>query len=77
MLVGELGRFYRDRPNGGAKYADVVVEQLKLVSTRVPRTAFVSSEGLMDKGDGTHFDTPALREFGKRYAEVYRKLVAK
>jgi hypothetical protein len=34
----------------------------------------VSAEGLTDKGDKTHFDSESCREFGRRYAEAYRKL---
>lgn len=74
VLVGELGRFFRNRPKDGAKYADIVVEQLRLIPSRVPHSAFVSSEGLTDKGDQTHFDTRSLREFGRRYAEAFRRL---
>ena len=42
---------------------------------RVPHTAFVSAEGLRHKGDKVHFDAASYREFGKRYAEAYAKLV--
>ena len=31
----------------------------------------VSSEGLEGKPDGIHYDTPALRELGRRFAEMY------
>ncbi len=37
----------------------------------VARCASVSSQGLVDKGDQTHFDAPSLREFGRRYAEAF------
>ena len=77
VIVGELGRFYRNRPKEGAKYADIVVQQLQLIPGRVPRSAFVSAEGLTDKGDQTHFDTQSLHELGKRYAVAYRKLEGK
>ncbi len=77
VIAGELGRFFRNRPNDGAKYADVVVQQLQLIPDRVPRSAFVSSEGLTDKGDSTHFDTRSLHEFGRRYAAAYLNVDAR
>jgi hypothetical protein len=74
VIVGELGRFYRNRPNGGAKFAEVVNAQLKHIPDSVPHSAFVSSEGLIDKGDATHFDTRSLHEFGDRYAAAFLRL---
>lgn len=74
VIVGELGRFYRNRPNDGAKFADVVNAQLKQIPESVRHSAFVSSEGLTDKGDVTHFDTRSLHEFGARYAQAFLKL---
>lgn len=74
VIVGELGRFYRNRPNDGAKYAEVVIAQLRQVPGSVQHSAFVSSEGLTDKGDSTHFDTPSLHEFGARYAAAFLRL---
>ena len=32
---------------------------------------YVSSENLVATRDNLHFDTPALRAFGQRYAEAY------
>ena len=37
----------------------------------------VSSEGLNDKGDKLHFDTPSQKIFGKRYFEEYRRIIGK
>jgi hypothetical protein len=42
--------------------------------TRVPYTAFVSSESLLHKGDRVHFDAASYRKFGQRYAEAYAEL---
>jgi hypothetical protein len=70
VVLGELGRFYSSR----AKYADVVVEQLKSIPSTVPHSAFVSAEGLTDKGDSTHFDTASLHEFGVRYAAAFLRI---
>lgn len=74
VIVGELGRFYRNRPNDGAKFAEVVNAQLMRIPNSVPHSAFVSSEGLTDKGDSTHFDTRSLHELGGRYAAAFLRL---
>lgn len=75
VVVGELGRFYRNRPNEGAKFADAINAQLMQIPDLVRQSAFVSSEGLTDKGDATHFDTRSLHEFGARYAAAFLRLV--
>lgn len=66
VIVGETGRW---RPDGAAVNA-----ALATVPEHVPHCAFVSAEGLTDLGDKLHFDTPALREFGRRYAKAWREL---
>jgi hypothetical protein len=68
VVVGELGE-YRTTPLNRQ-----MNEQLALVQFSVPRSGFVSSAGLVHKGDGTHFDSPSLREFGRRYALAYMAL---
>jgi hypothetical protein len=70
VVVGELGEF---QP---ATFASVVNEQLATVPLKVPRSAFVSSNGLIHKGDNSHFDTKSLREFGRRYALAFLSLDA-
>lgn len=67
VIVGETGRFRAD----GAP----VNAALATLPARVPGCAFVSAEGLTDKGDKLHFDSPALREFGRRYARAWFALV--
>ena len=68
FIAGELGRY---RP----VYANINVELAKLPAS-VPLTAVVSSEGLVHKGDTTHFDGPSVRELGKRYAAQMLKVQA-
>ena len=70
VVVGELGEFH-----SGA-FDAVVNEQLATVPLKVPRSAFVSSNALTDKGDKAHFDTRSLREFGRRYALAFLSLDA-
>jgi len=66
VIVGETGRF---RPNGAAINA-----VLATIPQAVPRCAFVSSEGLTDRGDHLHFNSASQREFGRRYAAAWLKL---
>ncbi|WP_176954324.1 sialate O-acetylesterase [Niabella drilacis] len=60
FVVGELGR-YRTQYR-------LVNEQLALLPKTVPFTLVVSSEGLVHKGDTTHFDSPSATEYGRRFA---------
>ncbi|MBT8038392.1 MAG: sialate O-acetylesterase [Verrucomicrobiae bacterium] len=48
-------------------------QQIAQLPEKVDRTAFVSSAGLKGK-DRWHFDTPSMKELGKRYAEAMLKL---
>jgi hypothetical protein len=71
FIAGQLGQF-PENPWGEAK--KTVDRAHRELPGRVPRTAFVSSNGLQHKGDKLHFDSASLREFGRRYAEAYFKL---
>ena len=71
FIVGQLGRF------AGAPWNEFKTEVDRAhreLPAKIPRTAFVSAEGLTDKGDKTHFDSESCREFGRRYAEAYLNL---
>ena len=72
FIAGQLGQFEGSPWNDGKQAIDKIYQSLP---TKVPHTAIVSSEGLKDKGDKTHFDAASYREFGKRYFEAYKKLV--
>lgn len=48
---------------------------LRQLAMEVPNCAVASSFGLTMKPDGAHFDSPACREFGKRYFEKYLSLI--
>jgi hypothetical protein len=74
FIAGQMGVF-ADVPWSDAK--KVVDQAHQQLPTRVARTAFVSADGLKHKGDKVHFDSASLREFGRRYAEVYFKLAGK
>lgn len=66
VIVGETGRF---RPDGAAINAAIAK-----VPHEVIVCAFVSADGLKDKGDKLHFDSASLRELGHRYAEKWMEL---
>lgn len=61
FIVGELGRY-------NPQYDNINKELAKLPAL-VPYTAVVSSEGLIDKGDNTHFDAKSAMELGKRFGK--------
>jgi hypothetical protein len=71
FLAGQIGQF-EDVP--WDEYKKQVNQAHLDLPKHLPRTAFVSAEGLKHKGDKVHFDSPSLREFGKRYAEAFKKL---
>jgi hypothetical protein len=65
-VVGEIGRFNKNI---------VINKVLNRVPYVISNTAIVSSEGLKDKGDSLHFDTPSARELGYRYAIAMKRLL--
>lgn len=66
FIAGELGR-YRPAYN-------IINTQLALLADRVPHTSLATSEGLVHKGDTTHFDSPSAEELGRRYAAQMLKV---
>jgi hypothetical protein len=75
FVAGKLGEFLaREGKDGSPSFWPVVNEQIAGLPAISSRTAVVESAGLKHKGDVVHFDTPSLREFGKRYAEAMKKL---
>lgn len=71
FIAGQLGVFADAPWNDAKKTIDAVHRALP---SKVPHTAFVSAEGLNHCGDKVHFDSPAYRELGRRYAEAFKKL---
>ncbi|MGJ8641213.1 MAG: sialate O-acetylesterase [Opitutaceae bacterium] len=66
FVIGQLGQF-EERPwsAGRAK----VDQAHQAVASKLPKVGFVTSEGLPDKGDLTHFSAESARELGKRFAK--------
>jgi hypothetical protein len=69
FIVGELGRY---RPN-----YQLINAELSKVPKTIPFTGLVGSEGLVHKGDTTHFDGPSANVLGHRFAEKMIKLQKK
>lgn len=66
LVIGELGRYEPKFEPFNAMLPDL--------AKSVPHCALVSSEGLVDRGDHLHFNTPSLYILGRRYAEAYQSL---
>lgn len=73
VIIGQLGEFLR--ANERFKYYQIVNKSLKKTARTLPRCGWVSSKGLKDKGDKVHFNSLASREFGRRYAQEYQRLI--
>jgi len=72
FIIGELGQF-RGKPwDADVRRVDSVH---RTIAATVPHVAYVSSDGLRDRGDTLHFDAASQREFGERYARAYLVLV--
>lgn len=73
FVAGQLGLFLRELDN--KLYFAVVNDALLAAASTVPLYACASARDLGDKGDHVHFDSPALREFGNRYAAEFFELI--
>ncbi|MDX2267504.1 MAG: sialate O-acetylesterase [Bryobacter sp.] len=74
VVVGQLGEFLKERPENPHPFAPQVNQALATVPLVLEKAAFASSAGLGHKGDQLHFSSPALREFGRRYALAWLAL---
>ena len=74
VILGELPQKMGDswKTSGREQQMNGILRQL---AREVPNCAIASSHGLTMKTDGAHFDSPACREFGKRYFEAYQTLL--
>ncbi len=73
VMAGLLGEFLGPG-RLHCPYAPLVNEQIASLVVKAPHVGVVPAHGLGHIGDELHFDTPALREFGRRYAHVYLSL---
>lgn len=74
VLIGELGYSENGFSLEKCPYSAEFNRRLEILVKDVPDCALVSAKDLKDKGDGLHFCTESLREFGKRYFEQYHLL---
>ena len=74
FIIGQLGQF--PRANWSAAKVRVDSAQ-RAIAASMPGVAFVVSDGLGQRGDSVHFDSPAARELGRRYAAAYLTLVGR
>ncbi|HEX7980793.1 MAG TPA: sialate O-acetylesterase, partial [Gemmatimonadaceae bacterium] len=72
FIIGELGQFPGKPWDADVRRVDSVH---RAIAATVPHVAYVSSDGLRDKGDTLHFNAASQRVFGERYARAYLALV--
>ncbi len=72
VIIGQLGPYRKNADTEGSKTVDAA---LQAVAKEDGNAAFVSADGLTSNPDFVHFDAKSQREFGKRYAEAYLKLL--
>lgn len=79
FLLGGLGDYLKDyngtviSPELAKNYVHVNAA-IKRVAEKRSMTGFVSAKGLGANPDNLHFSAAALREFGQRYYEEFKKL---
>jgi hypothetical protein len=71
FVLGQIG-FFADVP--ATEWMHQVDAAHRALPTSTALCAYVSSEGLVHKGDKVHFDSPSLRELGRRYAAAWQQL---
>ena len=75
FIMGGLGDFLAKFPSDeNLKNYPHINEALQAVAKSKPNCGFVSAEGLDSNPDFLHFNAPALREFGARYYEEYKRI---
>jgi len=72
VLLGQLGPFRKEAADEGSRTLDTA---LRSVAKEDGNAAFVSAEGLTSNPDFVHFNAKSQREFGRRYAEAYLKMI--
>lgn len=74
VLLGELG--HCAQPASKQVRWDALTALIHTVADQDENIAVVGTQGLMHKGDSTHFDSPSQRELGKRFALKYLELTS-
>lgn len=75
LLLGALGDYLKEfHDEEISRLYPYVNEALRRMAEKMPMTGYVSAEGLRPNPDNLHFSAAALREFGLRYYEEFKKL---
>lgn len=74
VVLGELGGFLRDYPEG-ADYYETVNAALKRIAASRADFGLASADGLTANPDHLHFNAVSQRELGRRYFAEYRQLL--
>lgn len=72
FIIGQLGQF-PDKPWSEAR--KLVNDSHIEIANSSDKVSLVFSEGLTCKNDNTHFNAESMKEYGKRYAEAYMKML--
>ena len=75
LMLGGLGDFLPLRHKANRIYSLALNDTLKALAAEIPNAAFISAEGLTDRGDCLHFDGASQREFGLRYFAGYCRIL--
>lgn len=68
FIIGQLGQFPAKPLN---EWRVMVDKAQQTAAKNIPFVGFVSSDDLSANDDNVHFNAASLREFGRRYVEVY------
>lgn len=71
ILIGGLGNFPERPWSDARKKIDSIHRK---IAEQTPLSSFVDSEGLKCKSDHVHFDSPSLKEFGRRYWSAFQEI---
>ena len=75
VVMGELGRYMLESPMKELfPHSSQINCEIHRAAEAIGNAGVASSEGLVTRVDGIHFNSPSLRTFGRRYFEVYQKL---
>lgn len=76
VIIGELSELIDPAHIGCGARIPQMNGNFHEIAKTLPLCRVVSSQGLMLKPDGVHFNSASLRAFGLRYAEAYREISA-
>lgn len=74
LVIGQLGQFKASPFSDAKRQVDAAHQAIAKEDAHI---GFAESTDLTSNPDNVHFDAESLREFGRRYAEVYVKLTGK